>query len=203
LAFLVDAEDHGMSRWIDVKANDILELVGELGVVGELEGAHPMRLKPLPRPDPPHRGRADPHRLGHRRPGPMGRLMRRRLVGQRNDTIDGRGRQRRDARGPSFVAGQPPDPLMHEALLPAPDHGFALTDSAGDGGGALAVGRQYHDPRPPDVLLRAVAIANDRVQLNPIFRRDGDGNSFAHHRQSHKTELSETPFRTLLSGAIH
>jgi hypothetical protein len=27
LAFLVDAEDHGMGRWIDLKANDILELV--------------------------------------------------------------------------------------------------------------------------------------------------------------------------------
>src|SRR6478672_2505426 len=31
---------------------------------------------------------------------------------------------------------------VHEALLPAPDHGFALADSAGDGGGA----------RPPSAL---------------------------------------------------
>jgi hypothetical protein len=35
LAFLVDAKDHGMGRWIDIKANDILELVGEAGVVGD------------------------------------------------------------------------------------------------------------------------------------------------------------------------
>jgi hypothetical protein len=33
LAFLVDAKDHGMGRRIDIKANDILELVGESGVV--------------------------------------------------------------------------------------------------------------------------------------------------------------------------
>src|ERR1700730_17734367 len=97
----------------------------------------------------------------------------------------------------------PRDPFMHEALLPAPNHGFALAESAGDGGGALAVGCQNNDPRAPNVLLRAVAIANDRVQPNPILRSDGDGNSLAHHRQSHKTELSETPIRTLLSGAIH
>ena len=58
----------------------------------------------------------------------MGRLMRRRLVGQGNDTIDGLGRQRRDARGPGLVAGQSLDPLMHEALLPAPYHGLALAD---------------------------------------------------------------------------
>jgi hypothetical protein len=69
-----------------------------------------MRLEPVPLPDAPHRGRADPHRLGHRRRGPMGRLMRRLLVGQGNDTIDGLGRQGRDARGPGFVAGEPSTP---------------------------------------------------------------------------------------------
>src|SRR5262249_11660345 len=60
LAFLVDAEDHGMGRWIDIKANDILELVGKSGVVGELERAHPMGLQPVALPDAPHRGRTDP-----------------------------------------------------------------------------------------------------------------------------------------------
>src|SRR4051794_13475347 len=90
--------------------------------------AHPMRLKSLPGPDPPYRGRADPHRLGHHRGTPVGRLVRRRLVCQGNDTIDGLGRQWRDARGPGLVADQPLGPLMHEALLPAPDHGLALAE---------------------------------------------------------------------------
>src|SRR5215470_17783577 len=97
----------------------------------------------------------------------------------------------------------PLDPFMHEALLPAPDHGFTLADSAGDGAGARAIGGQNNDPRAPDVLLRAVAIANDRVQSNPILRSDGDGNSLAHHRNSRKTQPSETHIRTLLSDAIH
>jgi hypothetical protein len=92
LAFLVDAEDHGMGRRIDVEANDILELVGEFGIVGDLERAHPMRLQPVSLPDAPHRGRANPYRLGHRRGAPVGRLMGRRLVGQRDDPIDGLGR---------------------------------------------------------------------------------------------------------------
>ena len=52
--------------------------------------------------------------------------MRRRLVGQGHNPIDGRGRQGRDARGPGLVAGEPRDPLVHETLLPAPDYGFAL-----------------------------------------------------------------------------
>src|SRR5262249_48911882 len=78
---------------------------------------------------------------------------------------------------------------------------FALADRAGDGAGARAVGGQNNDPRAPDVLLPPVAIANDRVQSNPILRSDGDGNSLAHHRHSHKTQPSETHLRTLLLGA--
>src|SRR5438309_11260512 len=41
LALLVDAENHGTVRWIDIEADDFRELVGEFGIVGELERAHP------------------------------------------------------------------------------------------------------------------------------------------------------------------
>ena len=77
-----------------------------------------------------------------------------------------------------------------------------LRGSAGDGRGALAVGCQNNDPRAPNVLLRAVAMANNRVQPNPFLRSNGDRNPLAHHPHSHQTEPSETPIRTLLSGAI-
>jgi len=45
----------------------------------------PDAAEALPLPDAPHRGGADPHRLGHRHRGPMGRLMRRLLVGDRRN----------------------------------------------------------------------------------------------------------------------
>src|SRR5260370_746599 len=70
-------------------------------------------------------------------------------------------------------------------------------------GVALAAGGKNNEPGPPHVLLRAVAVSDDRLQAHPIRRRNGDGNSFAHHRQSHETSPSETPFRTLLLGVIH
>ena len=203
LALLVEAEHDGVGRRIDIETDDFLELLGEFGIVGELERAHPMRLQPVPLPDAPHRGRADPYRLGHRRRGPMGRLMRRRLVGQGHDPIDGRSRQGRDARGPGLVAGEPRDPLVHEALLPAPDHGFALAHSASDGGRAFALSGQNNDPRPPDVLLPAVAIPDDRLQASPIRRRDFDDDALAHASQSHNRRPGETLIRTLPSGDIH
>src|SRR5207237_2606766 len=55
LAFLVDAEDHGMGRWIDVEANDLLEFVVGLGVVGDLDRAHRIALEPVPLPNAPER----------------------------------------------------------------------------------------------------------------------------------------------------
>jgi hypothetical protein len=56
--------------------------------------------------------------------------MRRVLIGQRDDTIDRLGRQRRDARGPGLVTGEPVDPSLHEALLPAPYRFLALAARA-------------------------------------------------------------------------
>jgi len=43
LACLVDREDDGMSRRIDVKTNDVLEFVGKLGVVRQFERADTVR----------------------------------------------------------------------------------------------------------------------------------------------------------------
>src|SRR5271165_7460786 len=135
--------------------------------------------------------------------GPMRRLMWRRLVGQGNNTIDGRRRQGRDPRRPGLVTGESLDPLMHEPLLPAPHHGFALADRAADGSGAGAVSPQNNNPRPPNVLLRAVAIPDDRLQASSIRRSDLDDYSLAHVLQSHSQRYGKTQIRTLLFGAIH
>jgi hypothetical protein len=203
LRFLVDAEDHGMGRRIDVEADDLPELVGELRVVGDLEGAHPVRLQPLPGPDAPHRGGTDPHRLGHRWGGPVGCLVRRGLVGQRDHPIDHLRRQRRKPRRPGLVADQPGNPFVHEALLPAPNHRLVLAHRAADGVGALPIGGQQHDARAPNVLLRTVAVANDRLQPHPISRRHRYRNPFAHPAPSHRTRPCNTIKGSLLSGAIH
>ena len=130
----------------------------------------------------------------------MGRFMRRGLVGHRNDMINGRGRQR-DARGPGLVAGDPPSRL-HKALLPAPDHGLALANRAHDGRGALAIRRQQNNPRPPNVLLRAAAIPDDRLQALPIGRRNLDGDPLAHAALWHSRPRGNTKIRTFPSGSI-
>jgi len=54
LALLVEAEHHSVGGWIDIEADHLFELLGEFGIVGELERAHPVGLQPVPLPDAPH-----------------------------------------------------------------------------------------------------------------------------------------------------
>ena len=56
---------------------------------------------------------------------------------------------------------------------------------------------------PHTCLCGLFAIPDDRLQAHAISPGNGDGNSFTRHQQSHETQPSETPFRTLLSDAFH
>ena len=203
LALFVDAEHHGMGRRIDIEPDHIPEFLGEFGIVGELEGAQPMRLEPMPLPDAAHRGRADLRGLGHRRCGPVGRLMRRFPVGHCDHPVDRLGRQGRDARGPRLVAGEPRDPLPHEALLPTPHTGLVLAGLALDPARPNAVGRQQNDPYPPNVLLRAIAIRHDRRKTSTGGSINSDRNSLAHPPHSHTSRAAGIRLRSRLSDQIH
>jgi hypothetical protein len=55
LALFVDREDGGMSGWIDVEANDVLDLAGEFLVVRQLERANAVRRELMRFEDPLHR----------------------------------------------------------------------------------------------------------------------------------------------------
>ena len=57
LALFVDRQHDGMGGRIDVEADDIAELLGELGVVGELECLHPVRRQAVGLPDALHADR--------------------------------------------------------------------------------------------------------------------------------------------------
>jgi len=77
LPFFVEREPHGMCRRIEIEADDVGELGLKAGIARPLEGPQPVRLQFVRPPDALHRAHREPHRLGHRPAGPMGRLMRR------------------------------------------------------------------------------------------------------------------------------
>src|SRR5512144_2523138 len=72
--------------------------------------------------------------------------------------------QRRDTRRPRLVAQKPVHTIRHEPLLPAPDARLRLAAPAHDLRRAETVRGREDDLRPPDVLLRAVPVRNNRFQ---------------------------------------
>lgn len=168
LALLVNREHDGMSGWIDVEPDHVSELLGEPGVVGELELAIAVRLQTMRSPDAPDGAGTDASLLGHHGGGPVGCLDQ--WVGQREgDHPLGDVRpERLDPGGARLVAQQAVDALVHEALLPAPHASFGDAGPTHDLSGADAIGAQQHDSRPPDVLLGRVPVAGQRLKAMPV-----------------------------------
>jgi hypothetical protein len=84
--------------------------------------------------------------------------------------------------GGSALAARPPRRGVRE---PAPDDGFGLSGSPHDLDGAVVVGSQKDDFRPPDMLLRAVTIGDDRLQLSAVSPAQFNPGSFVHSPDSH------------------
>jgi len=82
LALLVDREDNGMIRGIDIEADNVLELGGKGRIIRQLELPHLMGLEAVRSPDALDRADAYPDRLGHGRRRPVGRLARRGTGGE-------------------------------------------------------------------------------------------------------------------------
>jgi hypothetical protein len=99
---------------------------------------------------------------------------------QINHPLDGLRRQRRLAGLARLVAKQTVDTLLHEALLPAPDHWLRLARLPHHLKGAVAIGRGKDDPSPPDMLLWGTTIRNDRLKPMAILGRDVYNNPCSH-----------------------
>ena len=60
LALLINRQNDGVVRRIDIEADDVTQLGDELRVIGQLELTHPVGLQPVGPPDALHRADADP-----------------------------------------------------------------------------------------------------------------------------------------------
>ena len=175
-------------------------LAGEVRVAGELEGADPVRLQPVRRPDPLHRA-ATTGRLALAIARPV------QCVASPGGSAQVSATTRRTVasgvRGlpgsPGLVAQQPVDAGLGEALLPAPDRRPADSDPPGDLGHVQPLGRMQDDPGPCRVLLRPVAIGQDRRQALAIGSRDHNT-----HRLCHAHHIAQTqPSVNLPNASVH
>ena len=111
--------------------------------------------------------------------------------------------QLRHPRRSGLVAQQAVDAFGHEALLPAPDRGLADTRRAHDLSRAQSIGSGQDDPGSPDMLLRAVAVIDDRQQALAIGWLQVNDNTCAHAEDSHNKDPMGIPQRTLMSASFH
>ena len=203
LALLVNRQDNGVRRRIDIKADDVPQLGNELRVTRQLELPDPVGLKPVRPPDALYRADADADRLGHRRRRPMCRLVARRTQRQRDDAVSDFPAERRNARGSRLVPQQPLDTLVHEALLPTPNRCLALAGAAHDLDRAETIPAQKDDPCPPHVFLPAVPVRNDRFETSTVGGTHIDDDSWPHAPDSHTTCPARIPRGIQTSNFIH
>ena len=164
LALLLDAEDDGVRRRVDIEPDDVAQLLDEGRIVGELEGPPFMRRKTVRLPDRLDGRDRQTDRLRHRLRRPMRRLVRRRSMGQPYDLLHCIiGNWRRAGRA-CLIPKEAVDAFLHKALLPAPDRRLRLAGRGPDRVRADAIGAHEHDPRPPNIFLRRVAIGDDALQ---------------------------------------
>src|SRR6516164_7364331 len=203
LAFLIDREHDGVVGWIDVQANDLLELDRELRIVGQLKAAYQMRSQAMSAPYPLHRTDADPGRFRHRRAGPMAGCWRRPRQGHGDNPFGHRRTQRWNTRAARLVAPKPCRAVVPEPFLPAPDHRLGLAGGAHDFGSAITLGRHQHNLCPPDVLLRAVAVSHHRHKRAAVDRTQLNVRSLVHSSDSHTLARQGIPERIELSDLAH
>src|SRR3979490_1125071 len=165
---------------IDIKADDVAQVVDKLRVGGELELFHPMRLKAVRTPDALDGTRADVEGFRHEGGGTVGRLCWRLGLGEHHDAFGDVRPQRPDARGSCLIVQEAVVTRLHEAFLPAPHTGLRFASPAHDLIGANTVRTQQDDLSPPDMLVWGVAIPRQHLQAAAISRLESDGNSGAH-----------------------
>ena len=88
LALLVDAQHHGPLGGVEIEADDVDQLLFEVGVVRELERPHQMRLDASRRPDSLNHGLGDPGVGGHGPTRPVRLGVRSGVQGVMHDGVD-------------------------------------------------------------------------------------------------------------------
>jgi hypothetical protein len=185
---LVDRDDHHVLGRVHVEADDVLDLLDELRIVGALERANAVRLQPMRLPQALH-GALTPTALDMARPVQcvawLGGSEQVRSITLATTLAESGARP-----GLRVVAQQAVDALLSVSRLSAPDRGSADVRSPRHSLHRQAIGRTKDDVRPPHMFERAIAIRDDGQQTLTVFggRKDTDGWSHA-HRLAHPPEL--------------
>ena len=199
LALFVNGDDDGVHGRVHVEADDVFDLLRELGIVGAFECAQAMRLETMRVPQALDGAQRNADGLGHGAARPMGGFVRRFRARQRQHFRDDLGGERRAAGLARLVAQKALHPFLAVALLPAPDRRSADAGAASHFQHRQTLGRKENDPRALNMLEPTTAIAGDGEQALAIFGREKDVDGLGHKARLAHAE----PFVNPMSASVH
>src|SRR3974390_3300342 len=169
LTLFVDRKHQSFIGRIEVETDDILHFLGEIRVIGDLEGATDVRFEPILLPNALHAGVTDADLLSHHSHAPV-RGMDRTLLDGFFDNLALESLADRLLAG-RFAASfdQAGDTSFDKILLPAPNSCLGHPDCALDGHNAHSVSRHQHNPRPFCDLLGDIAIPDYLLKLGAVL----------------------------------
>jgi hypothetical protein len=176
LAFLIDTENHGIFRGVQIEADDVSDFFDEKGVGGDLKVALPVRLQAEGLPDSLDRRSRNGGFLGHRADRPMGapwRFAVECFADELGDLFIGNGS---GAAGTQLImqAGN----SLFPVTLPPQAYGLAaVVDLVGDVAIGQALGRHQDNLGPGDQAVGQGSRAGDGVQFRSLLSGKHDGSS--------------------------
>src|SRR5579875_177039 len=184
LALFIDAQHHGLVRWIQVQPHDIPHFFNEEGIGGKLQVTLPMWLKTKRTPNAMYGVLRQTRLRGQRTATPMrgvGELCPQRLANQRRDSlIADRARATR-----AQLPVQPLQTLLQKTPPPiAHRHGVEMKLGR-DGLVAHSRSTQQNDPRSPDQTMRQGARDRHGAELLTLLWTQQQGRLGSSHQHRH------------------
>ena len=196
LALFVDGQHHGVMGRAHVEADDVLDLLGEGGVLGPLEGAPAVGLQIVCLPDALYGSERQVHGLGHGPAGPVGDLARRLGAGERQNLGHYGRRRGRLSRLAAPLAQKPVDAALGVMPLPAPHRRSADVGSPRHFQRRQSVGGMQDDPGALHVFERPASVASDRGQAHAVLGGDDHRNGLGHTRRLARSDRIVNPLNT-------
>ncbi len=184
LALLVDRQDDDALRRAHVEADDVADLLDEVGVGRELERPALMRLEAESPPDPDDGTPREADRLGHLPRAPAGGGLGLLLEGLGDDFLDVGVGDCSWCPGP-WPLSQPFETVFEETLAPLADGHDVDTEPSGDDLVFKALGRVEDDLGTDGKALSALGSRRPALELLTLFvgrdQRGFGATTFAHH----------------------
>jgi hypothetical protein len=164
----IDRQHQGMLGRVHVQPDPVLNPFSKLGIAGQLEGAHPMRLEAVGAPNALHAANADAAGRRHGVAAPVRRLAGRLVTRHLDHALDHVRRQGGDAGRARLVTQQPVDALLLDTALPAVHGRQRHSNVPCDGAVQTRAVAQQSDPGAWHQLLWGVAVANEVLQPTSV-----------------------------------